>query len=46
MKIRTYTTIARPVVQYGRETWTHRESGIHSDNLGKKDFMENLQTKM
>jgi hypothetical protein len=31
---------------YGSETCTHRENDIHFDDLGKKDFEENLWIKM
>jgi hypothetical protein len=36
----------RQIILYGSETWTHKENGIHSDDLGMKDFKENLRTKI
>jgi hypothetical protein len=46
MKIRTYKTIIRPVILYGSETWTITgKMAMHSDDLGKKDFKENLWTE-
>jgi hypothetical protein len=42
MEIRTYKTIIRPIIIFGSETWTDRENCIHSDDLRKKDYKENL----
>jgi hypothetical protein len=46
-KIRIYKTIIRPVVLYGSETWAITgKNCIQPDDMVKKDFTENIWTKM
>jgi hypothetical protein len=45
-KTGTYKTVITPITLHSSETWNLTEDGIHSDDMKRKDFMENLQMKM